>query len=197
MTAKTKAPRQTPRLQKKYLEEVAPRLREEFGLGNVMQIPRLQKITINMGLGGFGKEKKALAEHTEELALISGQKPIVRRSTKSAATFKLREGDPVGVKVTLRGDTMWAFLEKLINVACPRIRDFNGLKHGFDKAGNYSFGLSDQTIFPEIRVEKISRQQGMDICFTISGQSPEMSKALLLGIGFPLRRDEKSTKDAA
>lgn len=171
-------------------------LRGDFGLGNVMQIPRLQKITVNMGLGGFGKEKKALAEHTEELAQITGQKPIVRRSTKSAATFKLREGDPVGVKVTLRGDIMWAFLEKLINVACPRIRDFNGLKHGFDKFGNYSFGLSDQTIFPEIRVEKISRMQGMDICMTISNGSPELSKHLLLGLGFPLRREEKAAKEA-
>lgn len=181
-----------PRLKKKYLEEVAPRLREQFGLANVMEIPRLSKITVNMGLGGYGKEKKALAEHTDELGLITGQKPVLRKSTKSAATFKLREGDPVGLKVTLRGEKMWAFLEKLINVACPRIRDFNGLKHGFDKAGNYSFGLPDQTIFPEIRVEKISRQQGMDICMTISGQSRDMSKAMLLGLGFPLKRDEKA-----
>ncbi len=189
------AEKKLARLESKYREEVIPALREKFSLSNPMQTPRVTKVTVNMGLGGFGKEKKALADHTEELGKITGQKPVLRIATRSAATFKLREGDPVGLKVTLRGDRMWLFLDKLINVACPRIRDFNGLKHGFDRAGNYSFGLADQTIFPEIRVDRVNRQQGMDICLTISGGSPEMSKALLEGIGFPLQRDAGGKKD--
>jgi large subunit ribosomal protein L5 len=182
--------KQTPRLKQLYLSQVSGDLISKFGLKNPMQAPKLKKITVNMGLGGFGKEKKALAEHTEELALITGQKPMVRHSTKAAATFKLREGDAVGVMVTLRGDKMWYFLEKLINVACPRIRDFNGLKHGFDRQGNYSVGLQDQGIFPEIKVEKISRAQGMDICMTITGGSDDLSREMLLGLGFPLKRPE-------
>lgn len=187
--AKTK-----PRLLQVYETTVKGALMEKFSLSNVMTLPKLQKITVNMGLGAFAKDKKALAEHTAELARITGQKPLERRAKRSAATFKLRTGDPCGVSVTLRGDTMWHFLEKLINVACPRIRDFTGLKHGFDRRGNYNVGLPDQTVFPEVRVDKISRTQGMDLCFTISGGSDELSKALLFGLGFPLKREVTEEK---
>lgn len=185
----------TPRLRTMYADEIRGALRERFELGNVMEIPKLHKITINMGLGEAGKDKRHMGAHTEELAKIAGQRPVLVKAKRSAATFKLREGDPIGLKVTLRGDRMWHFLEKLINVAAPRIRDFNGFKHGFDRRGNYTMGLGDQTIFPEVRVDKISRQQGMDICFTMSGGSDEMSRALLEGLGFPLKRDDRKGKD--
>lgn len=182
------------RLKEKYHKEVVPALKEKFGLTNPMTVARLQKITVNMGLGEAGKDKRLMATHQEELSKITGQKPVVCLARRSAATFKLRQGDPIGVKVTLRGSRMWYFLEKLINVAAPRIRDFNGFKHGFDRRGNYTFGMNDQTIFPEIRVDKLPRQQGMDICFTISGGSDEQSKELLLGLGFPLKREEGKKK---
>jgi len=182
------------RLRDKYANEVVPALKEQFGLDNPMTVARLQKITINMGLGDAGKDKRLMAAHTEELSKIAGQKPVVCLAKRSAATFKLRTGDPIGVKVTLRGERMWYFLEKVINIAAPRIRDFNGFKHGFDRRGNYTFGLNDQTIFPEIRVDKTPRQQGMDICFTISGGSDDQSKALLEGLGFPLMREPGKRK---
>lgn len=184
-----------PRLQKKYNEEIRSALREQYELKNVMQIPRLKKITVNMGLGPNAKDKKLLALHTEELTKMVSQKPMLKHSKKAAATFKLRKGDPISLVVTLRGDRMWYFLEKLINVAIPRIRDFNGLKLGFDRQGNYNFGLTDQTIFPEIKVDKVSRQQGMDVCFTISGGSDDMSKSLLEGLGFPLKRKKEKKED--
>ncbi|MCA8938187.1 MAG: 50S ribosomal protein L5 [Planctomycetes bacterium] len=183
-----------PRLKKLYDETVKSALVEKFELPNVMMVPVLKKITVNMGLGAYAKDKKALAEHINELAMITGQKPVERRAKRSAATFKLRTGDPCGVSVTLSGERMWHFLEKVINVACPRIRDFNGLKHGFDRQGNYSVGLQDQTVFPEIRVDRIGRTQGMDLCFTITGGSDDMSKELLLGLGFPLKREGESKK---
>lgn len=179
------------RLREMYKNEVVPALVKDFNLENPMLIPKLKKITVNMGLGEAGKDKRLMATHTEELGKITGQKPVVCLAKRSAATFKLRQGDPIGLKVTLRGTRMWYFMEKIINVAAPRIRDFSGFKHGFDRRGNYTFGLNDQTIFPEIRVDKLPRQQGMDICFTISGGSDDLSRALLTGIGFPLKRDEK------
>ncbi len=184
-----------PRLKEKYVSEVTPLLKDKFGLSNPMQIPKLQKITVNMGLGESGKDKRILASHQEELAKITGQKPVVCKARRSAATFKLRKGDTIGLKVTLRGDRMWYFLEKIVNIAAPRIRDFNGFKLGFDRRGNYTFGLQDQTIFPEIKLDKIARQQGMDICFSISGASDDMSKELLYGIGFPLKHDTKKGKN--
>ncbi|MCK6438727.1 MAG: 50S ribosomal protein L5 [Planctomycetes bacterium] len=177
-----------PRLRKIYDEQVRSRLKNDFNLGNVMQIPRLKKITVNMGLGVEAKDKRHLAAHTDELSKITSQKPMLQHARKSAATFKLRQGDPVGLKVTLRGERMWYFLDKLVNVAIPRIRDFNGIKPGFDRRGNFTFGLTDQTIFPEVKIDKVTRQQGMDVCLTISGGSDDLSRAMLEGLGFPLKR---------
>lgn len=184
-----------PRLKEKYLKEVCPAIQQKFELKNVMELPRLKKITVNMGLGEFGKDAKMMAAAVEDLGRITGQRPVKRNAKVAVATFKLREHDPVGCSVTLRGDRMWHFLEKFISVACPRIRDFNGLKHGFDRRGNYTCGLQDQLIFPEIRPEKVARQQGMDVCLTITGGSDAMSKELLLGLGFPLKRDGDKRKD--
>lgn len=183
-----------PRLQVIYEDQVKQQLMEKFQLDNVMQLPRLQKITVNMGTGPTYKDNKRLFEsHEEELAKITGQKPVRCYAKRAAATFKLRQGDLIGLKVTLRGPRMWYFLEKLINVACPRIRDFNGLKHGFDRVGNYTVGFNDQAVFPEIKVDKVQRQQGMDVCFTISGGDRDMSREMLLGLGFPLKRREKKS----
>lgn len=185
-----------PRLKALYDENVKSSVMEKHGLKNPMQAPKLQKITVNMGLGNTYRENKRLFEvHEEELGMITGQKPVRCHAKRSAATFKLREGDLIGLKVTLRGPRMWHFLEKLINVACPRIRDFNGLKHGFDRRGNYTVGFKDQAIFPEIKVDKVQRQQGMDVCFTISGESDALSKDMLLGLGFPLAHDAGKKKN--
>ena len=178
-----------PRLKKKYREEVAPMLREKFEIANVMAIPRLEKITLNMGFGKAAKNKGMAESLANELSMIAGQKALVTRAKKAAATWKLREGDTVGAKVTLRGDRMWLFLEKLISVAVPRIRDFQGLNpKGFDRRGNYNMGLSEQSIFPDVDLDKVKEVQGMNIAFTMSGGADEVSRELLLGLGVPLKK---------
>ncbi len=178
-----------PRLKLKYQHEVVPMLREQFGIENPMALPRLKKITLNMGFGKAAKDKGKAQALTAELSEIAGQKALVCRAKVAAATFKLREGDTVGAKVTLRGERMWLFLEKLVSVAVPRIRDFQGLNaRGFDRRGNYNMGLQEQSIFPDIDLDKIKEVQGMDIAFTISGNDDEKSRALLMGLGLPLKK---------
>lgn len=189
----TAAPRPTvkPRLRTKYETEVAPMLREKFGITNVMALPRLNKITVNMGFGQASKNKSLAEALTKDLTEITGQKAVINKSKHAVATWKLREGDPVGAKVTLRGDRMWLFLEKLVSVAVPRIRDFQGLNHrSFDGRGNYNMGLAEQTIFPDIEIDKVKEVQGMDIAFTISGGNDEWSRELLRGLGVPLKQDK-------
>lgn len=184
MTTKTE-----PRLKKKYRDEVAPALRQQFGIENPMAVPRLKKITLNMGFGKASKDKGKAQSLTAELTEIAGQKAMLCKAKVAAATFKLREGDTVGAKVTLRGDRMWLFMEKLISVAVPRIRDFQGLNpKGFDRRGNYNMGLQEQSIFPDIDLDKIKDVQGMDIAFTISGGNDDISRALLMGLGMPLKK---------
>ncbi|MBX3459550.1 MAG: 50S ribosomal protein L5 [Planctomycetes bacterium] len=184
MTTKTE-----PRLKKKYRDEVAPALRQQFGIDNPMAVPRLKKITLNMGFGKAAKDKGKAQALTAELSEIAGQKALLCRAKVAAATFKLREGDTVGAKVTLRGDRMWLFMEKLISIAVPRIRDFQGLNpKGFDRRGNYNMGLQEQSIFPDIDLDKIKEVQGMDIAFTISGGDDDKSRALLMGLGMPLKK---------
>lgn len=189
-----------PRLQKKYHEEVVPALREKHGIKNIMAVPRLKKITINMGIGEGTQNKKLPETLATDLGIIAGQKPVITRAKRAAATWKLRENDAIGAMVTLRGKNMWLFLEKLISVAVPRIRDFSGLKpDSFDGHGNYSMGIQEQTLFPDIEIDKIAQVQGMDICFTISGGNDEWSRSLLMGLGMPLKKveDKKSKKKAA
>lgn len=186
-----------PRLKALYRDEVAPHLRETFGIENVMAVPRLQKITLNMGFGQASKNKGMAEMLTGELSEIAGQKAMVNRAKHAVATFKLREGDTVGAKVTLRGNRMWLFLEKLISVAVPRIRDFQGLNpRSFDGRGNYSMGLAEQSIFPDIELDKVKEKQGMDICFTISGDSDEQSRELLMKLGMPLKKLAPKKKSA-
>jgi large subunit ribosomal protein L5 len=178
-----------PRLKTKFREEVAPMLREQFGIKNVMAIPQLKKITLNMGIGKASKNKGMAESLAGELSLIAGQKALVTRAKVAAATWKLREGDTVGAKVTLRGDRMWLFLEKLVSVAVPRIRDFQGLNpKGFDRRGNYNMGLSEQSLFPDIDLDKVKEVQGMNLSFTITGGSDDMSRELLMGLGMPLKK---------
>lgn len=188
-----------PRLLKKYREVVAPALQAQHGIKNVMAIPRLKKITVNMGIGEGAQNKKLPEALALDLGMITGQKPVVTRAKKAAATWKLRENDAVGAMVTLRGDIMWLFLEKFISVAVPRIRDFSGLKpDSFDGQGNYSMGIQEQSLFPDIEIDKVTTIQGMDICFTISGGNPEWSRSLLMGLGVPLKKvEEKKAKASA
>ncbi|MCA8917786.1 MAG: 50S ribosomal protein L5 [Planctomycetes bacterium] len=187
-----------PRLKVKYRDEVAPMLREKFGIKNVNAVPRLKKITLNMGFGKASKNKGMAESLAGELSLIAGQKALVTRAKHAAATWKLREGDTIGAKVTLRGDRMWLFLEKLISVAVPRIRDFQGLNpKGFDRRGNYNMGLSEQSIFPDIDLDKVKEVQGMNISFTMTGGSDEHSRELLLGLGMPLKKTAPKNVAAA
>jgi len=178
-----------PRLKVKYREEIAPRLMEELGLENPMQIPRLEKIVVNMGLGAANQNRQIIEQATNELALITGQKPRVNRARKSIAGFKLREGTPIGVSVTLRGDRMWEFFDRLLAVAIPRIRDFRGLNpNSFDGRGNYTFGVTEQLIFPEINFDDVSATRGMDITICTTANTDEEARALLEAFGFPFRR---------
>ena len=177
------------RLLKKYREEVVPALREKFSIENIMAVPRLEKMTLNMGFGQCSKNKSLAEALAHDLAVIAGQRPVICKAKNAVATFKIRDKEPVGAKVTLRGPKMWLFLEKLISVAMPRIRDFRGLNpKSFDGRGNYNLGLNEQTIFPDIDLDKIKEVQGMDIAFTISGRSDDMSRELLMGLGVPLRK---------
>ena len=174
------------RLRKLYDTEIRGKLKQEFGLANVMEVPRLDKVTINMGLGEAVTNPKLLDTAVEELGAITGQKPVVTKAKKSIAVFKLREGQPIGCRVTLRRDAMYEFFDRLIAAALPRIRDFRGLSiRSFDGRGNYSLGVNDQTIFPEIELDKIKRQQGMDITIVTSATSNDEALDLLKLMGMP------------
>jgi len=177
------------RLQKQYREELLQRLKSQLELGNVMQVPRLTKITINMGVGEALADKKVMDAAVEDLTRITGQKPSVRPARKAVASFKVREGLPVGCKVTLRGARMYDFLDRLINVAMPRIRDFRGVNpRSFDGQGNYSFGVKEQIIFPEIAYDQIDQLRGMDITITTTAVDDAAGRALLEAFNFPFRK---------
>jgi large subunit ribosomal protein L5 len=177
-----------PRLQKLYREEVAGGLREEFKYKNVMEIPKLEKITINMGLGEAVSNPNLIKTAVEELTVISGQRAVITRAKKSIATFKLREGMPIGCMVTLRGQRMWEFLDRLVTVALPRTRDFKGISgKAFDGRGNYTLGLKEQTIFQEIEYDKLDKVKGMNVCVVTSANTDEEGKALLKRLGMPFK----------
>ena len=176
----------TPRLKQRYEEELRSALQEELALGSVMQVPRISKITLNMGVGEAKTDAKALDAAIEELTTIAGQRAQVRRARKSIASFKLREGMPVGARVTLRGARMWEFLDRLVSIALPRIRDFRGLNpDSFDGRGNYSLGLREQIIFPEIDYDSINQVRGLDVAITTTAADDEQARALLTGLGLP------------
>ncbi|HKH55105.1 MAG TPA: 50S ribosomal protein L5 [Propionibacteriaceae bacterium] len=180
--------RVTPRLKQRYRDEIAKGLQQEFSIPNVMQIPNLVKIVVNMGIGEAARDSKLIDGAVRDLATITGQKPVVTRARKSIAQFKLREGMPIGAHVTLRGDRMWEFADRLLTLALPRIRDFRGLSpKQFDGQGNYTFGLNEQVMFHEINQDRIDRVRGMDITFVTSATNDEQGRALLRQLGFPFR----------
>lgn len=177
------------RLKEKYKTTIAPALKEELGLANIMAVPRIEKITLNMGLGEAIGDKKILQNALDEMALIAGQQPIAVKARKSVASFKLREGMLIGIKVTLRRNRMYEFLDRLVNVAIPRIRDFRGLStKSFDGRGNFSMGISEQIVFPEIDFEKVQKIVGMNVCITTSAKTNEAAEKLLLAFDFPLKQ---------
>ena len=178
-----------PRLRQRYDSEIKAALQQELGLGNVMQVPRLEKIVVNMGVGGAVSQGSLLENAIRDLTQITGQKPVTTRAKKSIAAFKLREGNAIGAKVTLRGDRMWEFLDRLISIAVPRIRDFRGLPTTFDGSGNYTFGVTEQLIFPEIDYDKIDQPRGMDITIVTTARTNAEGKALLDAFGFPFKRE--------
>ena len=183
----------TPRLKERYRDEILVKLKDELGLGNVMEVPKPVKIVVNMGVGDASKDAKLLDGAVKDLTTISGQKPAIRLARKSIATFKIREKMPIGAAVTMRGDRMWDFLDRLLSIVLPRIRDFRGLNpRSFDGAGNYSFGLVEQLVFPEIDYDDIDATRGMDITIVTSAKDDEQGRALLLALGFPLKQDERS-----
>lgn len=180
----------TPRLKGEYKERVSNILSEEFGYKNVMMIPKLQKIVISKGVGAAVADKKLIDYAVEELTAISGQKAISTISKKDVATFKLRKGMPIGAKVTLRGDKMYEFLDRLVTVSLPRVRDFNGIKaNGFDGRGNYNLGITEQIIFPEINIDKVHKISGMDITFVTSANTDKEAKSLLRELGLPFKKN--------
>jgi large subunit ribosomal protein L5 len=182
----------TPRLKDLYEQEIRPRLKEELGLSSVMQVPRIEKITLNMGVGEAKTDAKALDSAVEELTTIAGQRAQVRRARKSIAQFKVREGMPVGARVTLRGARMYEFLDRLISIALPRIRDFRGLNpSSFDGRGNYSLGIREQIIFPEINYDDIQQVRGLDVTITTSATTDEQARALLQAIGLPFGEGQR------
>jgi len=177
-----------PRLKERYREQIAPALREEFKYANVMQIPALVKIAVNMGVGDAARDAKLIDGAVKDLAIITGQKPAVARAKKSIAQFKLREGMPIGAHVTLRGDRMWEFLDRLLTLALPRIRDFRGLSdRQFDGRGNYTFGLTEQLMFHEINPDQVDRQRGMDVTVVTTATTDAEGRALLRLLGFPFK----------
>jgi large subunit ribosomal protein L5 len=184
------AERTAPRLKARYDESLRARLQDELGLGNVMQVPRLDKVVINMGVGAATAQASLLEGAVRDLTTIAGQKPVVTRAKKSIAGFKLREGNAIGAKVTLRGDRMWEFMDRLISIAIPRIRDFRGLSpRSFDGNGNYTFGLTEQLVFPEIDYDSIDQPRGMDITIVTTASTDAEGRALLLALGFPFKRE--------
>jgi large subunit ribosomal protein L5 len=187
MTAPT---RTVPRLKQRYQDEIAPGLREQFSYDNVMQIPGVVKVVVNMGVGEAARDAKLMDGAVRDLTAITGQKPLVQRARKSIAQFKLREGMPIGAKVTLRGDRMWEFLDRLLSIALPRIRDFRGLSpEQFDGNGNYTFGLTEQSMFHEIDMDRVDRQRGMDITVVTTARTDEEGRELLRRLGFPFRTE--------
>ena len=181
----------TPRLKTRYREEIIPALREDFGFANVMQVPGLTKIVVNMGVGEAARDSKLIEGAIKDLAAITGQKPQVTKARKSIAQFKLREGMPIGAHVTLRGDRMWEFLDRLLALALPRIRDFRGLSpKQFDGNGNYTFGLQEQSVFHEIDQDRIDRVRGFDITVVTTAKTDDEGRALLRHLGFPFRSED-------
>ena len=179
----------TPNLKKKYQDEVAPALMQKFGYKSTMQIPRIEKIVVNCGCGEARDNSKVLEAVVNDLGIITGQKPIITKAKKSVANFKLREGMPIGAKVTLRQDKMWEFLDRLFNVALPRVRDFRGINpNAFDGRGNYALGIKEQLIFPEIEYDKIDKIRGMDVVICTTAQTDEEARELLTLIGAPFTR---------
>ena len=177
-----------PRLRERYLTEIAPALRDEFASSNAMQVPALKKIVVNMGVGEAARDAKLIDGAVRDLSLITGQKPAVNRARKSIAQFKLREGMPIGAHVTLRGDRMWEFLDRLLSTALPRIRDFRGLSdQQFDGRGNYTFGLTEQLMFHEINPDQVDRQRGMDVTLVTSATNDAEGRSLLRRLGFPFK----------
>ncbi|MFW0795602.1 50S ribosomal protein L5 [Gordonia sp. CPCC 205515] len=183
-----------PRLKTRYREEIKDALNKEFNYDNVMLIPGVVKVVVNMGVGDAARDAKLINGAVEDLALITGQRPEIRRARKSIAQFKLREGMPIGARATLRGDRMWEFLDRLVSIALPRIRDFRGLSdRQFDGNGNYTFGLNEQSMFHEINIDKIDRPRGMDITVVTSATTDDEGRALLRALGFPFK--DNSVKD--
>ena len=177
------------RLQEKYNNQVAPAMMEKFGYQNIMEIPKLDKIVINMGVGNAKENPKGLEKAVEEMEMISGQKPVITRARKSVANFKLREGMPIGAKVTLRSDKMYYFLDKLVSVTLPRVRDFRGVNpNAFDGRGNYALGVKEQIIFPEIEYDKIDQVRGMDVIFVTTAKTDEEARELLKLLGMPFSK---------
>jgi len=188
MTTTTEVP--TPRLKTRYRDEIAPALQQEFSYSNPMQIPGLVKVVVNMGVGAAARDSKLIDGAIRDLTLITGQKPLVQKARVSIAQFKLREGMPIGVKVTLRGDRMWEFADRLLSLALPRIRDFRGLSdRQFDGNGNYTFGLNEQSMFHEIDPDSIDRPRGMDITFVTTAKTDDEGRALLRALGFPFKEN--------
>ncbi|WP_148611376.1 50S ribosomal protein L5 [Nocardioides rubriscoriae] len=190
MTEGAVAEKVTPRLKTRYREEIVPAIRSEFEIANIMQVPGLTKIVVNMGVGEAARDSKLIEGAIRDLTAITGQKPAVTKARKSIAQFKLREGMPIGCHVTLRGDRMWEFLDRLLSLALPRIRDFRGLNPGqFDGNGNYTFGLTEQVMFHEINQDKVDRQRGMDITIVTTATNDDQGRALLKQLGFPFKEN--------
>ena len=182
-----------PRMKQRYNDELRERLQEELGLASIMQVPRVTKITLNMGVGEGKTDAKALDAAIEELTTIAGQRAQVRRARKSIAQFKIREGMPIGAKVTLRGDRMWEFLDRLVSIALPRIRDFRGLNpRSFDGRGNYSLGVREQLIFPELNYDDVGTIRGLDVAITTTAENDEQAFALLRSLGLPFAGQERT-----
>ncbi len=195
--AQTKSNSQ-PRLLQRYRSEIIPAMMDEFNYGNIMQSPRLEKVVVNMGVKEAQEDIKILEQLSLELSQITGQKPLVTKAKKSISAFKLRQGSPIGLKVTLRGHRMYEFVDRLFNVAMPRIRDFRGFpESSFDGRGNYTLGLQEQMIFPEVEYDKIRKTQGMDITFVTSAKTDAEARKLLELFGLPFRRQEKQAPKAA
>jgi large subunit ribosomal protein L5 len=184
----TETGRTIPRLKQRYREEIIAKLREDFGIENIMLVPSVTKIKVNMGVGEAARDSKLIEGAVRDLTAITGQKPAVARARKSIAQFKLREGMPIGAHVTLRGDRMWEFLDRLLSLALPRIRDFRGLSpKQFDGNGNYTFGLTEQVMFHEVDQDRVDRQRGMDITVVTTAKNDEQGRALLKHLGFPFK----------
>lgn len=192
MADQVKMPVTTARLRHDYTAQIVPALQKELGLKNVQQVPRLEKIVVNVGFGRYKDDKKMIETVTNTVRKITGQQPIVTASRKSIATFKLREGNKIGLKVTLRGDRMYEFMDRLINIVLPRLRDFHGVSpKAFDKQGNFSIGLTDQSVFPELTFDETTTSHGLQAVFVIKSESQEHAKALLMKFGMPFEKESK------